>query len=93
MVASTFDIMVGMEQVDDEFSSEGRERFVNPNSSSNSLGFTGYLTCTEEILAEPFQMNLNISDVAPVVASNHLRKPDQGLSRGKITMFWTSDPV
>ena len=57
------DMMAEMQSVADELSREGRKPYIIPGGGSNPVGATGYVAGAEEILAQTFDMGLNISRV------------------------------
>ena len=57
------DMMAAMQQAANEVAEEGRKAFVIPGGGSNPVGATGYVACAEEILAQTFDLGINIDQV------------------------------
>lgn len=57
------DMMAEMQQVADDVDKEGRKAYVIPGGGSNPVGATGYVACAEEILAQSFDLTINIDRV------------------------------
>ncbi len=57
------DMMAAMQQAANEVAAEGRKAFVIPGGGSNPVGATGYVACAEEILAQTFDLGINIDRV------------------------------
>lgn len=74
------DIMSAMQAAADEVASEGRKAYVIPGGGSNPVGATGYVACAEEILAQTFELGINIDQVVCASGST-------GTHAGLITGF------
>ena len=57
------DMMAAMQAVADDVASEGRSAYVIPGGGSNPIGATGYVACAEEILAQTFDLGINIDRI------------------------------
>ena len=57
------DMMAEMQQAANEVAAQGRKAYVIPGGGSNPVGATGYVACAEEILAQTFDMGINIDRV------------------------------
>ena len=56
-------MMEAMQAVADEVAGEGRKAYVIPGGGSNPVGATGYVACAEEILAQTFDLGINIDRI------------------------------
>ena len=74
------DMMSAMQAAADEVASEGRKAYVIPGGGSNPVGATGYVACAEEILAQTFELGINIDQVVCASGST-------GTHAGLITGF------
>jgi D-cysteine desulfhydrase len=54
------DMPAEMQKEADEVAGEGRKAYIIPGGGSNPVGATGYVACAEEILAQLFDMGLDI---------------------------------
>jgi D-cysteine desulfhydrase len=52
-----------MQQVADEVAGQGRKAYVIPGGGSTPLGATGYVACAQEILAQTFDLGINIDRI------------------------------
>ena len=57
------DMMGAMQEIADGLTKEGRKPYIIPGGGSTPVGATGYVACAEEILAQTFDMGLNINRV------------------------------
>jgi D-cysteine desulfhydrase len=57
------DMKAEMQQVANEVAAEGRKAYVIPGGGSNPVGATGYVACAEEILAQTFDLGINIDRI------------------------------
>jgi D-cysteine desulfhydrase len=57
------DTVAAMQTVADEVAGEGRKACVIPGGGSNPMGATGYVACAEEILAQTFDLGINIDRI------------------------------
>lgn len=57
------DMGAAMQAAADEVASEGRQAYVIPGGGSTPVGATGYVACAEEILAQTFELGINIDRV------------------------------
>jgi D-cysteine desulfhydrase len=57
------DMMAAMQQVADEVAALGRKAYVIPGGGSNALGALGYVACAEEILAQTFDLDVQLDQV------------------------------
>jgi D-cysteine desulfhydrase len=57
------DMMAAMQAVAGAVASEGRKAYVIPGGGSNPVGATGYVACAEEILAQTFDLGINIDRI------------------------------
>jgi D-cysteine desulfhydrase len=57
------DMAAAMQAVADEVAGEGRKAYVIPGGGSNPVGATGYVACAEEILAQTFDLGINIDRI------------------------------
>jgi D-cysteine desulfhydrase len=57
------DMMAAMQAVADEVAGEGRKAYVIPGGGSNPVGATGYVACAQEILAQIFDVGINIDRI------------------------------
>ena len=75
------DMMREMEIVSAEVAAEGRRAYIIPGGGSNAIGATGYVACAEEILAQLFDLGINVDRV--VCASG-----SAGTHAGLVTGFF-----
>ena len=75
------DMMAAMQAVSDEVAGEGRKAYVIPGGGSNPMGATGYVACAEEILAQTFDLGINIDRI--ICASG-----SAGTHAGLVTGFY-----
>ncbi len=54
------DLASAMQDVAGALASEGRKGYIIPGGGSNALGALGYVSCAEELLAQTFDMGLQI---------------------------------
>jgi D-cysteine desulfhydrase len=57
------DMMAAMQAVAEEVSAEGRKAYVIPGGGSNPVGATGYVACAQEVLAQTFDLGINIDHI------------------------------
>ena len=57
------DMTAAMDKIAGELAAEGRRGYVIPGGGSNPLGALGYVACAEEILAQSFDMGLNLDHI------------------------------
>jgi len=65
----------------DEVAAEGRNAYIIPGGGSNPMGATGYVACAEEILAQTFELGINIDRI--ICASG-----SAGTHAGLVTGFY-----
>ncbi len=65
----------------DEVTAEGRNAYIIPGGGSNPVGATGYVACAEEILAQTFELGINIDRI--ICASG-----SAGTHAGLVTGFY-----
>jgi len=75
------DMTAAMQAVADEVAGEGRKAYVIPGGGSNPVGATGYVACAEEILAQTFELGINIDRI--ICASG-----SAGTHAGLVTGFY-----
>jgi D-cysteine desulfhydrase len=75
------DMAAEMQAVAEEVAGEGRKAYVIPGGGSNPVGATGYVACAEEILAQTFEMGIDMSRI--ICASG-----SAGTHAGLVTGFW-----
>jgi D-cysteine desulfhydrase len=75
------DMTAEMQAIAEEVSGEGRKAYVIPGGGSNPVGATGYVACAEEILAQTFELGINMSRI--ICASG-----SAGTHAGLVTGFW-----
>jgi len=80
------DMIAAMQQAANEVAAEGRKAFVIPGGGSNPVGATGYVACAEEILAQTFDLGINIDRV--VCASG-----SAGTHAGLVTGFTATTAI
>jgi D-cysteine desulfhydrase len=56
-------LLAEMEAVADELAAAGRKGYVIPGGGSNPLGALGYVACAQEILAQTFDLRLDIQTI------------------------------
>jgi len=56
-------LLAEMEAVADELAAAGRKGYVIPGGGSNPLGALGYVACAQEILAQTFDLGLDIQTI------------------------------
>ncbi len=81
VVSAGSDMTAAMQQVADDIAGEGRKAYVIPGGGSTPLGATGYVACAEEILAQTFDLGINIDRV--ICASG-----SAGTHAGLVTGFY-----
>ena len=57
------DMNAAMDAIADDLAGEGRRGYVIPGGGSNPLGALGYVACAEEILAQSFDMGLELDHI------------------------------
>jgi len=57
------DMIAAMQAAAGEVAGEGRKAYVIPGGGSTPVGATGYVACAEEILAQTFDLGINIDRV------------------------------
>jgi D-cysteine desulfhydrase len=57
------DMTAAMQAAADEVSAEDRKAYIIPGGGSNPVGATGYVACAEEILAQTFDLGINIDRI------------------------------
>lgn len=75
------DMTAAMQQVADDLADEGRNAYIIPGGGSTPLGATGYVACVQEILAQTFDLGINIDRV--ICASG-----SAGTHAGLVTGFY-----
>ncbi len=75
------DMAAAMQKAADEVAAEGRKAYIIPGGGSNPIGATGYVACAEEILAQLFDLGLNIDRVVCASGST-------GTHAGLVTGFY-----
>ena len=75
------DMMATMHAVADEVAGEGRKAYVIPGGGSNPVGATGYVAAAEEILAQTFDLGINIDQIVCASGSS-------GTHAGLVTGFY-----
>jgi len=75
------DMTAKMQSVADEVAAEGRKAYVIPGGGSNPVGATGYVACAQEILAQIFDVGINIDRI--ICASG-----SAGTHAGLVTGFY-----
>ena len=78
------DMTAKMQSVADEVAAEGRKAYVIPGGGSNPVGATGYVACAQEILAQIFDVGINIDRI--ICASG-----SAGTHAGLVTGFYGSN--
>jgi D-cysteine desulfhydrase len=83
------DTVAAMQTVADEVAGEGRKACVIPGGGSNPMGATGYVACAEEILAQTFDLGINIDRIvcASGSAGTHAASGSAGTHAGLVTGF------
>jgi D-cysteine desulfhydrase len=81
LVPGGSDMTAAMQAVSDEVAGEGRKAYVIPGGGSNPMGATGYVACAEEILAQTFDLGINIDRI--ICASG-----SAGTHAGLVTGFY-----
>jgi D-cysteine desulfhydrase len=84
VVAGGSDMSAAMQQVADDVANEGGKAYVIPGGGSTPLGATGYVACAQEILAQTFDLGINIDHV--ICASG-----SAGTHAGLVTGFFGSN--
>ena len=80
IVPNGADLMKEMEEVAKEVSENGHHPYLIPVGGSNVIGATGYVACAEEILAQTFDLGINVNAVVCVSGSG-------GMQAGLVTGF------
>ena len=75
------DMMAAMQAAADEVAGEGRKAYIIPGGGSNPVGATGYVACAQEILAQIFDVGINIDRI--ICASG-----SAGTHAGLVTGFY-----
>ena len=78
------DMTAAMQAVADEVAAEGRKAYVIPGGGSNPVGATGYAACAQEILAQIFDLGIDIDRI--ICASG-----SAGTHAGLVTGFYGSN--
>jgi D-cysteine desulfhydrase len=63
------DLAAAMGRLADELAAAGRKAYVIPGGGSNPLGALGYVACAEELLAQTFEMGLEIDHLVTASGS------------------------
>ena len=74
-------MMAEMEKVADELRAAGRKPYIIPGGASNEIGALGYVACAEEMLAQFFDLGLNMDRVVCASGST-------GTHAGLVTGLW-----
>ena len=74
-------LLAEMEAVADELAAAGRKGYVIPGGGSNPLGALGYVACAQEILAQTFDLGLNLQTILCASGS-------AGTQAGLVTGVW-----
>ena len=80
IVPNGADLTKEMEEVAKEVSEKGHHPYLIPVGGSNVIGATGYVACAEEILAQTFDLGINVNTVVCVSGSG-------GMQAGLVTGF------
>ena len=75
------DMAAAMQAAAAEVAGENRKAYVIPGGGSNPVGATGYVACAEEILAQTFELGINIDRI--ICASG-----SAGTHAGLVTGFY-----
>jgi D-cysteine desulfhydrase len=73
IVPNGADLMKEMEEVAKEVSQNGHLPYLIPVGGSNVIGATGYVACAEEILAQTFDLDINVNTVVCVSGSGGMQ--------------------
>jgi D-cysteine desulfhydrase len=84
VVPGDSDMTAAMQTVADEVAAEGRKAYVIPGGGSNPVGATGYAACAQEILAQIFELGIDIDRI--ICASG-----SAGTHAGLVTGFYGSN--
>jgi D-cysteine desulfhydrase len=63
VVPGSSDMIAEMQAVADEVAGQGRKAYIIPGGGSNPVGATGYVAGAEEILAQTFDLGINIDRI------------------------------
>ncbi|MGD9133760.1 MAG: D-cysteine desulfhydrase [Desulfobacterales bacterium] len=63
VVPGSSDMIAEMQAVADEVAGQGRNAYIIPGGGSNPVGATGYVAGAEEILAQTFDLGINIDRI------------------------------
>ena len=63
VVPGSSDMIAAMRAAADEVAGAGRKAYVIPGGGSTPVGATGYVACAEEILAQTFDLGINIDRI------------------------------
>jgi D-cysteine desulfhydrase len=63
VVPGSSDMIAEMQAVADEIAGQGRNAYIIPGGGSNPVGATGYVAGAEEILAQTFDLGINIDRI------------------------------
>jgi D-cysteine desulfhydrase len=63
LVPGGSDMTAAMQAAAAEVAGENRKAYVIPGGGSNPVGATGYVACAEEILAQTFELGINIDRI------------------------------
>ncbi|MCM3668725.1 D-cysteine desulfhydrase [Mesobacillus maritimus] len=74
------DLNKEMQKLGEKVKDEGRNPYIIPVGGSNFIGAKGYAACAQEILAQTFDQNINLSTVVCVSGSG-------GMHAGLVTGF------
>jgi D-cysteine desulfhydrase len=81
LVPGGSDMTAAMQAAAAEVAGENRKAYVIPGGGSNPVGATGYVACAEEILAQTFELGINIDRI--ICASG-----SAGTHAGLVTGFY-----
>ena len=84
VVPGDSDMTAAMQAVAGEVAAEGRKAYVIPGGGSNPVGATGYAACAQEILAQIFDLGIDIDRI--ICASG-----SAGTHAGLVTGFFGSN--
>jgi D-cysteine desulfhydrase len=63
VVPGKSDMMAEMQKVADEIAAPGRHPYIISGDGSNEIGSLGYVACAEEVLAQSFDLGINVNTV------------------------------
>ncbi len=63
VVPAATNMMAEMQKISDDLTTQGRRGYIIPGGGSNAIGALGYVACVQEMMAQLFEMSLQIDHI------------------------------